>query len=287
MFNKETIQLIECPRDAIQGIKSFIPTAKKITYINQLMESNVFDCIDFGSFVSPKAVPQMQDTVQVLEGLEKKNDTKLLAIIANERGAEIAKPLPNIDFLGYPFSISETFQQRNANSTVEQSFQRIEHIKNIMVGGRQELVVYISMAFGNPYNDPWNTDLVLDWIEKLSALGISRFSIADTTSEATPESIKMLFTLIKHTFPKLEFSIHLHSRAENALLKIEAAYGAGCRIFEGAIMGYGGCPFAQDDLVGNIPMEMLLHRFKTLNENEMQALLAGFQELIATGTRIS
>lgn len=287
MFHKETIQLIECPRDAIQGIKSFIPTAKKITYINQLMESNVFDCIDFGSFVSPKAVPQMQDTVQVLEGLEKKNDTKLLAIIANERGAEIAKPLPNIDFLGYPFSISETFQQRNANSTVEQSFQRIEHIKNIMVGGRQELVVYISMAFGNPYNDPWNTDLVLDWIEKLSALGISRFSIADTTSEATPESIKMLFTLIKHTFPKLEFSIHLHSRAENALLKIEAAYGAGCRIFEGAIMGYGGCPFAQDDLVGNIPMEMLLHRFKTLNENEMQALLAGFQELIATGTRIS
>lgn len=287
MFHKETIQLIECPRDAIQGIKSFIPTAKKITYINQLMESNVFDCIDFGSFVSPKAVPQMQDTVQVLEGLEKKNDTKLLAIIANERGAEIAKPLPNIDFLGYPFSISETFQQRNANSTVEQSFQRIEHIKNIMVGGRQELVVYISMAFGNPYNDPWNTDLVLDWIEKLSALGISRFSIADTTSEATPESIKMLFTLIKHTFPKLEFSIHLHSRAENALLKIKAAYGAGCRIFEGAIMGYGGCPFAQDDLVGNIPMEMLLHRFKTLNENEMQALLAGFQELIATGTRIS
>ena len=287
MFHKETIQLIECPRDAIQGIKSFIPTAKKITYINQLMESNVFDCIDFGSFVSPKAVPQMQDTVQVLEGLEKKNDTKLLAIIANERGAEIAKPLPNIDFLGYPFSISETFQQRNANSTVEQSFQRIEHIKNIMVGGRQELVVYISMAFGNPYNDPWNTDLVLDWIEKLSALGISRFSIADTTSEATPESIKMLFTLIKHTFPKLEFSIHLHSRAENALLKIEAAYGAGCCIFEGAVMGFGGCPFAQDDLVGNIPMEMLLHRFKTLNENEMQALLAGFQELIATGTRIS
>ncbi len=287
MFHKETIQLIECPRDAIQGIKSFIPTAKKITYINQLMESNVFDCIDFGSFVSPKAVPQMQDTVQVLEGLEKKNDTKLLAIIANERGAEIVKPLPNIDFLGYPFSISETFQQRNANSTVEQSFQRIEHIKNIMVGGRQELVVYISMAFGNPYNDPWNTDLVLNWIEKLSALGISRFSIADTTSEATPESIKMLFTLIKHTFPKLEFSIHLHSRAENALLKIEAAYEAGCRIFEGAIMGYGGCPFAQDDLVGNIPMEMLLHRFKKLNENEMQALLAGFQELIATGTRIS
>src|SRR5690606_31705064 len=282
MSNKETIQLIECPRDAIQGIKHFISTEKKINYINQLIDSNLFYCIDFGSFVSPKAVPQMQDTVQVLEGLEKKNDTKLLAIIANERGAEIAKPLPNIDFLGYPFSISDTFQQRNANSTIAQSYQRVEHIKNIMASGKQELVIYISMAFGNPYNDPWNTDLVLEWIEKLSALGISRFSIADTTSEATPESIKMLFTLIKHTFPKLKFSIHLHSRAENALLKIDAAYEAGCRIFEGAIMGYGGCPFAQDDLVGNVPMEMLLRRFGKPNESKIQTLLTEFQELIAT-----
>lgn len=282
MSNKEVIQLVACPRDAIQGIKHFIPTAKKISYIHQLMDSNLFDCIDFGSFVSSKAVPQMQDTIQVLEGIEKKGNIKLLAIIANERGAEMAKPLDKIDFLGYPFSISETFQQRNANSTVEESFQRVEQIKNIMSGGKQELVVYISMAFGNPYNDPWSTDLVLEWIEKLSALGISRFSIADTTSEASPESIKMLFTLIKHTFPKLVFSIHLHSRAEKALLKIDAAYEAGCRIFEGAMMGYGGCPFAQDDLVGNIPMEMLLRRFKNPNEAKIQALLTEFQELIAT-----
>lgn len=282
MSNRETIQLVECPRDAIQGIKHFIPTEKKINYINQLIDSDLFDCIDFGSFVSPKAVPQIQDTVQVLEGLEKKNDTKLLVIIANERGAEIANSHDKIDFFGYPFSISDTFQQRNANSTIAQSYQRVEHIKNIMASGKQELVIYISMAFGNPYNDPWNTDLVLEWIEKLSALGISRFSIADTTSEATPESIKMLFTLIKHTFPKLEFSIHLHSRAENALLKIDAAYEAGCRIFEGAIMGYGGCPFAQDDLVGNVPMEMLLHRFKNPNETKIQALLTKFQELIVT-----
>lgn len=281
MSNKERIQLIESPRDAIQGIKHFIYTDKKINYINQLIDSNLFYCIDFGSFVSPKAVPQLQDTIQVLEGLEKNNDTKILAIIANEKGAEIAKPLDKIDFLGYPFSISETFQQRNVNSTIAQSYQRIEHIKNIMASGKQELVVYISMAFGNPYSDLWNTDLVLEWIEKLSALGISRFSIADTTSEASPESIKMLFTLIKHTFPRSEFSIHLHSRAENALLKIEAAHEAGCRIFEGAVMGYGGCPFAQDKLVGNIPMEMLIHRFRNPNEDKIQDLLSGFQKLIA------
>ncbi|RZF60315.1 beta/alpha barrel domain-containing protein [Sphingobacterium corticibacterium] len=280
MSNKETIQLIECPRDAIQSIKHFIPTEKKINYINQLIDSNLFYCIDFGSFVSPKAVPQMQDTAQVLENIENKNETKLLAIIANEKGAEIAQAYDKIDFLGYPFSISETFQQRNANSTVAQSYQRVEHIKNIIASGKQELIVYISMAFGNPYSDLWNTDLVLEWIEKLSELGISRFSIADTTSEASPERVKILFTLLKHTFPELEYSIHLHSRAENAMLKIEAAHEAGCRIFEGAIMGYGGCPFAQDDLVGNIPMEMLLHRFKNPKGNKIQGLLTEFQNLI-------
>ncbi len=280
MSNKETIQLIECPRDAIQAIKHFIPTEKKINYINQLIDSNLFYCIDFGSFVSPKAVPQMQDTAQVLENIENKNETKLLAIIANEKGAEIAQAYDKIDFLGYPFSISETFQQRNANSTVAQSYQRVEHIKNIIASGKQELIVYISMAFGNPYSDLWNTDLVLEWIEKLSELGISRFSIADTTSEASPERVKILFTLLKHTFPELEYSIHLHSRAENAMLKIEAAHEAGCRIFEGAIMGYGGCPFAQDDLVGNIPMEMLLHRFKNPKGNKIQGLLTEFQNLI-------
>ncbi|WP_245893698.1 hydroxymethylglutaryl-CoA lyase [Sphingobacterium gobiense] len=275
------IQLIECPRDAIQGIQDFIPTAKKITYINQLIDSNLFYCIDFGSFVSPKAVSQMQDTARVLAGIEKKNETKLLAIIVNERGAEIAKPMDKIDFLGYPFSISETFQRRNANSTIAESFRRVERIKNIMASGKQEIVIYISMAFGNPYGDSWNTDLVLKWIEELSALGISRFSIADTTSEASPESIKMLFSLIKRTFPALAFSVHLHSKEENALSKIEAAYDVGCRVFEGAILGYGGCPFAQNDLVGNIPMEMLLRRFKNVeNESKIQALLEGFHELI-------
>jgi len=280
MFNNERLQLVECPRDAIQGITHFIPTEKKITYINHLMRSHAFDCIDFGSFVSPKAVPQMQDTAKVLEGIEKNSTTKLLAIIANERGAETAAPFDQIDFLGYPFSISETFQQRNANSTVEQSFQRVENIQNYMASGSQELVVYISMAFGNPYGDPWSTDVVLEWMERLSDLGITRFSIADTTSEASPEDIKMLFTLVRHTFPDLELSLHLHSRPENALLKAEAGYEAGCRIFEGALMGYGGCPFAQDALVGNIPMEMLLRSFRGTDEQKIQGLLEGFQDLI-------
>src|SRR5690606_15553493 len=280
MSNNETIQFIECPRDAIQGMAQFIPTKKKIIYLNQLMDSYLFDCIDFGSFVSPKTVPQMQDTAEVLEGIEKNNKTKLLAIIANEKGAETAKLLDKIDFLGYPFSISETFQQRNANSTIAESFQRVKNIQNGLVSGKQELVVYISMAFGNPYGDPWDTDLVLEWMEKLVGLGISRFSIADTTSEASSEDIKMLFTLIKHTFPNLDLSLHLHSRPENALLKIEAGYEAGCRVFEGAIMGYGGCPFAQDDLVGNIPTEMLLRRFMNVDEDKIQWLLGGFQEMI-------
>jgi len=281
MSASERIRLVECPRDAIQGISHhFIPTEKKIGYINQLIRSHAFDCIDFGSFVSPQAVPQMQDTARVLEGIEKSSQTKLLAIIVNEKGAESAKSLDKIDFLGYPFSISETFQQRNAHSTVEQSFQRIESIKNRMASGKQDLVVYISMAFGNPYGDPWSMELVLGWMEKLSELGISRFSIADTTSEASPESIKMLYTLVRHTFPDMELSLHLHSRPENALLKIEAGYNAGCRTFEGAMMGYGGCPFAQDDLVGNIPSEMLLRRFRNMDDNKIQTLLDGFQGMI-------
>lgn len=280
MSDSKTIQLVECPRDAIQGIQRFISTERKVAYINQLIESNLFDCIDFGSFVSSRAVPQMLDTAEVLEGIVKNDRTKLLAIIANEKGAEIATPLDKIDFLGYPFSISETFQRRNANSTIAESYERVKNIKNIMISSKQELVVYISMAFGNPYGDFWDSNMVLEWIEKLSEIGVSRFSIADTTSEASPENIKMLFTLIKNTFPEMEFSIHLHSRSEDAHLKIQAAYDAGCHIFEGAIMGYGGCPFAQDDLVGNIPSEMLLYRFMDTEKKKIQTLLDRFQYLI-------
>jgi len=274
------LHFVECPRDAIQGISHFINTEKKITYINKLIASNFFEYIDFGSFVSPKAVPQLQDTAAVLEGLDKVNSTKLLAIIANEKGAEIGIQYDKIDYLGYPFSISETFQKRNTNSTVEESFIRVQHIVDILAQSTQQLVIYISMAFGNPYGDKWHPDLVVHWIRKLSALGIKRFSIADTTSEASPEQINDLFLMLFKQFPTLDFSIHLHSTIESALLKINAAYKAGCRRFEGAFLGYGGCPFAKDDLVGNIPTELLLDRFNITNAFEMTKLMDSFQNLI-------
>lgn len=280
MSIKKEIKLIECPRDAIQGIVDFIPTEKKINYINKLLASGLFEYIDFGSFVSPKAVPQMADTIEVLEGLDKK-ESKLLAIVANERGAEIVSGLHQIDYLGYPFSISDTFQQRNANSSVAESFERVRRICELLESGKQELVVYISMAFGNPYGDMWHEELVIQWMERLSELGIKRFSIADTTSEASVESISSLYSLVDKQFSDKALSIHLHARVEEALLKIEAAYKAGCRRFEGAFLGFGGCPFAKDDLVGNIPMELLLDRFEKGNEQIRMDLMDEFQKMIS------
>ncbi|WP_164122598.1 hydroxymethylglutaryl-CoA lyase [Sphingobacterium sp. xlx-130] len=279
MLNSSEIRLVECPRDAIQGIGDFIPTQKKITYINGLLASELFEYIDFGSFVSPKAVPQVVDTVEVLDGLEK-GKTKLLAIVANERGAEAASKLGQIDYLGYPFSISETFQKRNANSTVEESLERVKRICDLLQFGKQDLVVYISMAFGNPYGDLWHEDLVLGWIERLSDLGIKRFSIADTTSEASVEAISTLYRLVANQFSSIELSLHLHARIEEALLKVNAAYEVGCRRFEGAFLGFGGCPFAKDDLVGNIPMELLLDRFGKGNPQQIMQLMDAFQEMI-------
>lgn len=274
------IQLVECPRDAIQGISHFIATEKKVTYINALIASGLFSCIDFGSFVSPKAVPQMQDTAAVLDGVVKSNSTKLLAIIANERGAAEGVRHDKVDLLGYPFSISETFQLRNTNATITQSYQRVRHIADMLSQSRQELVVYISMAFGNPYGDPWSTALVVEWVEKLAALGIVRFSVADTTSMANPQQIKELFTVLKREFPQLQFSAHFHSRVEDALLKVQAAQEAGCQQFEGALLGFGGCPFAQDELVGNMPMELLLDHFNGVKPAEIVNLLESFQDLI-------
>lgn len=282
MSNSSEIQLIECPRDAIQGIGGFIPTGKKITYINELLASGLFDYIDFGSFVSPKAVPQLADTVEVLEGLEK-GKTKLLAIVANERGAQAASVLEKIDYLGYPFSISETFQQRNANSSVYESFERVKGICDLIQGNKQELVVYISMAFGNPYGDLWHEDLVIEWMDRLSTLGIKRFSIADTTSEASADAISSLYRLVAKEFSNVDLSLHLHARVEEALLKVEAGYNAGCRRFEGAFLGYGGCPFAKDDLVGNIPMELLLDRFEKGNLEQNVKLMDAFQTMIRHG----
>lgn len=281
MYNKDQVTLVDCPRDAIQGILYQIPTEKKIAYINQLIKSQVFDCIDFGSFVSPKAVPQLSDTQAVLEGLEKDERVKLLAIIANKRGAEIGSEMEKIDYLGYPFSISETFQKKNTNASIEQAYEAVKEILGIMSkNDKQELVVYISMAFGNPYGDHWDMDLVSEWIYNLNAIGVRNFSIADTTSEATPDSIKDLFHKITKDFTDIPFSAHFHSPIESALLKVDAAYSAGCRRFEGAVLGYGGCPFAKDELVGNIPSELLVDRFNKANFDTMSGLMQGFQNLI-------
>lgn len=281
MFNNDQVTLVDCPRDAIQGIQYQIPTEKKIAYINQLIKSQVFDCIDFGSFVSPKAVPQLSDTEAVLAGLEKDDKVKLLAIIANKRGAEIGSEMQKIDYLGYPFSISETFQKKNTNASIAEAFETVKEVLDIMSkNAKQELVIYISMAFGNPYGDHWDMDLVSEWIYNLNAIGVKNFSIADTTSEATPESITDLFHKITKDFEDIPFSAHFHSPIESALLKIDAAYSAGCRRFEGAVLGYGGCPFAKDELVGNIPSELLVDRFNKANFDTMSGLMEGFQNLI-------
>ena len=280
MYNNNNVSLVDCPRDAIQGIKNQIPTQKKIAYINQLIESKLFDCIDFGSFVSPKAVPQLSDTVEVINGLEKNDQVKLLAIIANIRGAEIGSQFDKIDYLGYPFSISETFQKNNTNANIAQAFETVKEMLDIINKGNQELVVYISMAFGNPYGDHWDMDLVSQWVSNLKNIGVKNFSIADTTSEATPESIHDLFHKLTKEHEDIPFSVHLHSPVESALLKIDAAYAAGCRRFEGAILGYGGCPFAKDELVGNIPSELLVDRFGKGSFEDVSKLMQGFQNLI-------
>lgn len=281
MSNSAEIKIIDCPRDAIQGRTSIIRPEKKIAHINKLIKSNLFEYIDFGSFVSAKAVPQMQDTNYVVKGIEKINNTKLLAIIANSKGAIHAKAFEEIDYLGYPFSISETFQKRNTNSTLEESYQTVKVILDTIADKNQELVIYISMAFGNPYADVWSEDLVLKWIEKLKDLGIKRFSIADTTSEASAIGVKSLFKNLYKEFPKSDFSAHLHSRTDEALEKINAAFEGGCRRFEGALMGVGGCPFAQDELVGNIPTEMLLNRFEKGNFININELKISFLEMIS------
>ena len=281
MSNSAEIKIIDCPRDAIQGRNSIIPPEKKIAHINNLIKSNFFEYIDFGSFVSAKAVPQMQDTSYVVHGIEKINDTKLLTIIANNKGAVHAKAFDEIDYLGYPFSISETFQKRNTNSTLEDSYISVKTILDTIAGKNHKLVIFISMAFGNPYGDVWNGDLVLKWIDKLKDLGIKRFSIADTTSEATVIGVRSLFKNLYKEFPKLDFSAHLHSRTDQALEKINAAYDGGCRRFEGAMMGFGGCPFAQDELVGNIPTEILLNRFEKGNSIAINKLKISFFDMIS------
>lgn len=250
----QKLKLIECPRDAMQGLHDFIPTATKIEYINGLLDCG-FDSIDFGSFVSPKAIPQLRDTAEVLEGLNE-SKSNLLAIIANERGANDAVQYDRIKYLGYPFSISEEFQKRNTNSTIEESFSRVEAIQNLASKNNKEMVLYISMGFGNPYGDEWHPDIVASWSEKLhNKLDINILALSDTIGSATPEIVSDLFSSLIPELPNVEFGGHLHTLPENAKFLVEAAYSAGCRRFDGAIKGYGGCPMASDDLTGNMPTE--------------------------------
>ncbi len=261
--HKDTIKLIECPRDAMQGIHQFIDTDKKIRYINSLTAVG-FDTLDFGSFVSPKAIPQMKDTAMVTQSIDSPN-SGLLAIVANSRGARDAVLHDKIKYLGYPFSISETFQKRNTNSTIQESLIKVEKIKNICDHHDKEMVIYISMGFGNPYGDPWNTEICEEWTEKISNLGISIINLSDTIGVATPDSIAYLFSTLIPRFPHVEFGAHLHTRANEWKEKIDAAYQSGCRRYDGAIKGYGGCPMAKDDLTGNMPMENLIYYFNELD----------------------
>jgi hydroxymethylglutaryl-CoA lyase len=280
MLNRDEIVLVDCPRDAIQGIKEIISAEKKASYINHLLKSNLFDWIDFGSFVSPQAIPQMADTKEVLDKLEL-NNTKLLAIVVNERGALEACKFDKITYLGYPFSISEIFQKRNAHSTIEESFVKLKSIVEISKKNDKVPVVYISMAFGNPYGEFWNKELVFEWIKKIAALGVVEFSLADTTGEAIEVQIKELFETCIQQFPNIRVGAHFHSEKNSSLDKIKTAFDAGCRKFDGAILGFGGCPFANNDMIGNIPTEDLLRFFKRGSDQQILELQTSFQNMIA------
>lgn len=258
----QMIKLIECPRDAMQGWKAFIPTEQKIEYINSLLKVG-FDTIDFGSFVSPKAIPQMADTKDVIPKLKIQNSkSKLLAIIANERGAEEAVVYDEITFLGFPFSVSETFQQRNTNSSIAESLKRVEAIQELCIKNQKQLVVYLSMGFGNPYGDEWTKDIVFEWANKLAGMDIKIISLADTVGLATPEQVKEITTHLVNELKGVEVGVHLHSSAANRIQKLEAALNSGCKRFDGALNGIGGCPMADDELVGNMNTEVMIAYFE-------------------------
>ena len=264
-MEKSTIKLIECPRDAMQGWKNFIPTEKKIEYINSLLKVG-FDTIDFGSFVSAKAIPQMADTAEVVRSLESGvGNTKLLSIVANLRGAEEASVFDQITYLGFPFSVSETFQQRNTNSSIEESLKRVEEIQNLCINKNKKLVIYISMAFGNPYNDLYDEDIVFNWVEKLVEMDIDIISLADTVGVATPEQVYDMTSYLVESLPATEVGVHLHSTFENWQQKLDAAVKAGCNRFDGALKGIGGCPMANDELVENMNTEWMISYFEKNN----------------------
>lgn len=255
------VKIIECPRDAMQGIKSFIPTEQKVQYLQSLLSVG-FDSLDFGSFVSPKAIPQMQDTAEVLSRLDlSATQSKLLAIVANTKGAEMAAQYAEIRYLGFPFSISENFQMRNTHKTIAESIVTLQEILEISQKKGKEVVAYLSMGFGNPYGDPWNVEIVAEWTEKLDQMGVSILSLSDTIGSSTPEDITYLFSNLIPKYPHIEFGAHLHTTPDTWYEKIDAAFKAGCIRFDGAIKGYGGCPMAKDDLTGNMPTEKMLTYF--------------------------
>ena len=250
------MKIIECPRDAMQGWHQFIPTEQKISYLNMLGQVG-FDTLDMGSFVSPKAVPQMKDTAEVLDALEDTN-SKLLTIVANTRGAMQAMEFEKIDCVGFPFSVSETFQKRNTNKSIDASLSDVDDIFNLAEKNNKTLVVYLSMAFGNPYGENWHQDIVAEWGRKLSEMGVSVIALSDTIGVSNPETISHLFSLLITEVSDVEWGAHLHTKPNTWREKIEAAYNSGCRRFDGAIKGYGGCPMAINELVGNMPTEKLL-----------------------------
>ena len=281
----KSVKIIECPRDAMQGIKTFIPTERKVAYIQALLRVG-FDTIDFGSFVSPKAIPQMIDTAQVLAQLDlSQTKSKLLAIIANTQGAELASQHPEIQYLGFPFSISENFQMRNTHKTIAESLITLDEILNTADKSNKEVVTYISMGFGNPYGDPWNVEIVGEWTEKLAKMGAKILSLSDTVGSSTPEVISYLFDNLIPKYPKIEFGAHLHTTPDKWFEKIDAAYQSGCRRFDGAIQGFGGCPMAKDDLTGNMPTEKMLSYF-TQQKAETQTSPMSFESAYNVASRL-
>ena len=276
------MKLIECPRDAMQGIHDFIETEKKAAYINSILKCG-FDTVDFGSFVSPKAIPQMRDTAQLLDQLDlSATKSKLLAIIANTRGAQDAVEFEEITYLGFPFSISETFQQRNANSSIAESLTRVEEIQDLCLRNKKELVVYVSMAFGNPYGDDWSGDVAISWTKRLAKMGIKIIALSDTIGVSNPENITSLFSKLIPEFPGVEIGAHLHTTPDTWEEKVHAAYTSGCRRFDSAIKGYGGCPMATDKLTGNMPTENVL---SYLNKNKITSGID--EQAFAEATRMA
>ncbi|MES2809527.1 MAG: hydroxymethylglutaryl-CoA lyase [Bacteroidota bacterium] len=281
----QNIKITECPRDAMQGLSHFVPTEVKAEYINLLLQVG-FDTIDFGSFVSPKTIPQMRDTAEVLSKLDLSNtQSNLLAIIANYRGAEDACAHEAINYLGYPFSISESFQLRNTNSTIADAFETVKRINELAVSKSKEMVVYLSMGFGNPYGDEWSVDIIEQWTEKLVNEGVGIIALSDTIGIATPDQIGSIYPALTSRFAKTEFGLHLHSTPDTAAEKIAAAYQSGCLRFDSALKGYGGCPMAKDDLTGNIATEKLIDYLQT--QNALQGLnLDKLQEALEFSTKV-